>query len=1064
MRKWLFILMASLCALCCNREEVPEEQDLETSGKRVSFTFTLTAEQESTKALGEAYELNTVNIAVFGGSGYLKEYQTVTPVYKGNNQYECTISLALTNSKRRIHILGNGPTGIPFGRDYDVLPPLLSEEGATGYWQLVLLDNVTAKEDGEGNLIEPYEASDELLAAFQNVPLIRNWAKIELIAKDGSHFTPYSFAVVNAPKQGTIVPYGGEKGFITNYKDLSFAQLCSDEYDYTGNLPSAKAEFEPLTLTKEDFENKTNGVKAYKATADLEPGEIPPAVYLYERPIPDGSLESTFVLVYGKYFNPDDTSLSADEKANGVECFYKLDLMAGGEYYPILRNFRYTIQIENIATRGQDTPEEAAASAGSADVSADVNASRLPDISDGTRRMAIQPWMSYTFLEAQEESTFLYVTFYDDINQGEGGEEPEPNMKPESIYFQLIPETAGIIKNGQVTIGPAQGKDELGNKPSNYGWRPISFAIAGPSEAHARTQTLRILCKTHRDDPDEEPLYRDIVISLLPIQAMRVSCGEERVLRKKGTEVRVDVDIPDGLVESMFPLEFNIEAKNLTLTPDDSQREHVLPVVAGETIVDDSHRQSFYFQRTVTWSEYQSLTSHLDLVEESRWRTFSSYFKTNCDESRTEVYVANRYFYTGKASFNNIESFSNPKFSSSIPCISGGSVTVSASMMSAQDSYETVYLNLKNLVPADDSWLPETTGPFTGKYAYTPTSQNMSFNLKTTVDGGDVAVTLSTESGSYEPVTLKPWHFSNVEFIDGIIMPGKTAAGDHSNVIWGHVNSTGGNKQVLLGYNTDHDNMHPKVRLIDNGGGLTIPSAYASAAGYDTSTQHTNYAGQDNFHWAALNTKNGSTDNVSLTLSAVGYVEQPVTAGRYSGDAYVVDMGASQIATFLQDGGEYTQDVTVNKLKGTFSLRVVPSDALKVPVAHAASGGFLLPAGGHYRWEAQIISDHGDIFLYYVQITYYYDNAEATLMKPRTAEPEQDESNYYGYPGNYNDFIWDMYSKQASGSLLMNAYSDKDIVVTRIILRGFHGKVYGDGSTGNGDMGFGDGLGEGGQL
>ena len=46
----------------------------------------------------------------------------------------------------------------------------------------------------------------------------------------------------------------------------------------------------------------------------------------------------------------------------------------------------------------------------------------------------------------------------------------------------------------------------------------------------------------------------------------------------------------------------------------------------------------------------------------------------------------------------------------------------------------------------------------------------------------------------------------------------------------------------------------------------------------------------------------------------------------------------------------------------------------------------------------------------------------------------------------------------------MNAYSDRDIVITRIIVRGFHGVVYDSDNKEGGDIGFGDDLGNGGQL
>lgn len=1078
MRKWYYIGLIALLGCCCTREQEPEIEKADPEG-RVEVTFTFTGELMPTKALGEEPEISTINVAVFGGSGYLKEYQTVIPTrlaedykytYEDKNkqtvtkwlpQYSCTISLALTNSSRRVHLIANGPDHIPFGKDYDVLPTLLSGVEKTGFWQIVTLDNVSALQDNDGDYVypdisrkredgEPYVPTNELKEKFQNIALIRNWAKIELTADAiaDSHFLPYSFAVVNVPSQGTLVPYGGTKGFITNYKDLSFDQLRSDEYDYAGNLPSSVV-FDSTIPSAQDFKDYTGGVKQYVKNPAADDEDH--TVYLYERPIPDGTIPPTYVIVYGLYKNDEDSALTAKEKEEGVECFYKVDLMTGSEYYPVLRNFKYQIHIEKISAKGHGSPAAAAAAAGSADVSADVNASRLPDISDGTRRMAIQPWMSKTFVHSELVEERLYVTFYNDIN----GDNPEPNKNPDSVTWELIPklEEGNIIK--EVSIGKAVDYDPLTEeKPGNYGWRPVSFGIASPAEARIRTQTLRIKCKTNPADEKESPLYRDIVISLLPIQPLRVSLGSDRVLKKKGEEVRVDTAIPDGLVESMFPLYFIIEAKDRSLTPDNTKEGNVMPVISGASLAGDS-KQTFYFQRTLTWSEYNSLPSKLDYEEETRWRTFSSYFVTNCESSATDVYVGNEFFYTKSARFVNIESFNKPRYTSSIPFGTGGTVKVAAGMMSEQTSYETVYLELKNLVPSDNSWQPESSGEFAGKYAYTPTSKEMSFNLKTTAEGGNVAVTLSTESGAYEPVTLTPWHFTNVGFVDGMIMPGD--ASKYSQAAWGYVNSVANSdNQVLLGFNTDQGKLHPSVCLKDISGGLSLLSTYSSAStedGYNLSTQHNSkYAGQENYHWVEFNTPNGSFERASVTLSAVGYVEQTVPAGRFKGNLSSLTMGVNEFKNLVDNGREYDKD--------GFSLSVWSSDLDgKAPAKH--KNGLLLPSGGHYRLDAHISSDYTDVFLYYVQITYYKADE---LMRPRSAEPEQDECNYFAYSGNYYDYIWTLPYGQTSGSLVMDAFSDKDILISRIILRGFHGVLYDSANEGGGDIGFDDNLNDGGSL
>ena len=388
MRKWIVIAAAALAALSCSREMEQNFLVDEPEGQ-VEVTFSVTGNQETTKALGEKAQLETMHIAVFGGSGYLKEYKQATLDSTGTYEYhyydtlggehvkkvpmfKYKVSITLSNSSRRVHFIGNGPASIPFGKDYEVLPTLLGEK-ETGYWQMIQLDNITALQDSEGYYLtpdeqgktrrrkagEPYIASDTLKKAFSLVPLIRNWAKIELEAEPASksNFTPISFAVVNVPKQGTLVPYGGVKGFITNYKDLSFDNLRSTEYNYGGNLP-ASVEFDASIPSAEDFVSKNfeKGVRAYLKDAPADDERY--AAYLYERPVPDANIPPSSVIVYGKYYNPDDlSSLTEEEKtARGALCYYKVDLMTGSEYYPVLRNFKYIVRIDKISAGGHAPP------------------------------------------------------------------------------------------------------------------------------------------------------------------------------------------------------------------------------------------------------------------------------------------------------------------------------------------------------------------------------------------------------------------------------------------------------------------------------------------------------------------------------------------------------------------------------------------------------------------------------------------------------------------------------------------------------------------------------------
>lgn len=1079
MRKWLYILMAVLPVLSCSREK---DLDLvmEPEG-RVEITFTVTGEGAATKALGESPNLQTMHLAIFGGSGYLKEYVQAEQVgdvgeyvyhFTDNDgnpasqkvpEYTYKCSIALSNSSRRVHFIGNGPTSIPFGRDNEVLPTLLSEK-ETGFWQMVSLPNVTAKQDGDGDYTyngnkrqsgDPYDPSDELKTAFSHIPLIRNWAKIILKAADDSNFTPYSFAVVNKPMHGTLVPYGGEKGFITNYEDLSFDQLRSAEYNYGGNLPTS-VEFDHSMPSEDDFKNYTNGVKQYNADAGHD--QEAHAVYLYERPVPDANMEPTYVIVYGKYYNPEDTStLTPDERENGVDCYYKVDLMQGSEYYPVLRNFIYEIQIDKISARGHDTPAAAAAAAGSADVSADINASTLPDISDGTRRMAIQYWMSKTFIRAQEKDAQLYVVFYDNIN----GDAPAPNLRPAAdscITYELIPANAGIVKN--VEIGEPFTQDA---SASNYGWRPISFGIASPEEAQARTQTLRIKCKTNPDDVEENPLYRDVVISLLPTQTMRVSCSSPRVLLSNGEMQQVDVAIPDGLVESMFPLYFLIEAKNLTLAPDPSQEN--LPVISEKTIIPGSDYPSYHFQRTLTWDEYIKLDAKLDLEDESLWRTFSSHFITNCEDSATEVFVSNEFFYTGSASFTNYASFRGSRFTTSVPCEAGRSVTVTSQLMSSSHLSSRVYLDLVGLKPADGSGIEKDAD--TGEYYFDPSALTMNFNLVTTTDDGEVSVTLRSKDLGYEAATIRPWRFRDMKIVDMATNNNADHKGGQFNqVAFGNVTPLEKNPGLLISYYTDPESY--KFLTGNQKLQFSVPaSSGVGSVGDWNDNGNISTTAQDYYREKWFNVVAG-TDPVSVTLSAAGYKEETVTAPRFKGDIYSLTISSAGDLSSLA-GGSLSKKVSsssnnANLPSSTFNVQLSSITEGKTIEKQDTPNRIVLPAGGQYELEASISSDNGDVYFYYVQIFYHVDGT--TAMKPNSydVDPDPDGSIYSPYLGNNYEYYWNLPYGETAGKLVMKAPSNRDIVITRIVLRGFHGVLNDSGHAGGGDVGFDGDLNNGGNL
>ena len=936
--KWL-ILAALALVSCAREEEVPAgtEQPF-PEGKPVTLHFSVLGDPiETTKGLDNGGKMDNMYVAVFGSSGYLKQYEPATLVEAGTYsydvvvreylngkkdyvtrtvpKYEFSVTLALSESPRKIHFVGNGPANIQFGYDSAIMPKLMSAGGEKAYWQMKELPNgIRAKKvdgvyvDADGNPIpdggEGYIPDETTLAAFENIPLIRNWAKIALYAEDKatSYFEPYSYAVVNVPSSGAVAPYSGKTGFIQDYMNLGFDDL--EKMGYSANLP-AGVTFNYDIPSIEDFLNPagSGGRVSLASTSDAETRDEDSghAVFLYERPVPTEKLPPTYVIVYGHYFGaPDDLS-------NAGDYYYKVDLMETtkkgndweSHYYPIYRNFKYQINIQQILSRGQDTPAAAAASAGSADVSTDINTSGLSDISDGVGRLFLQPWMAQTFtIEHNRNNPVeeLSVCFYTD---------GEPDLESPVRVELLDPTDGGDPVIYQVPTDDPDNPEPFLSAPSEtpgdgYGWRQIRFCTIAPGRV-TRTQTMRII-GTHAFGR----LYRDVVISVQPLQPMWVRCGQEELSPAIDVPQTVTFGIPDGLVKSMFPLEFTIEAQDMTLTPDKSHSEITLPLVCATSIsLDDDYKDkpAFQFKRTVTWEEYLSLPTEDD-EDENIWRVVDNYFRTNSEQNATKVWVYNKYFRDKdsqdltnnnpmpvSASFGNFEykQFTNLAYPCSIPRAADKTITFHFDVYRASNGkYPQVTLKTRGLV-SDSPLL--TPGDELGTYLCTPADNSggsIDLEFITTTNDGDIEVALS--SPEFYPASLEPYRFNknmpagSYGLLDGL------KGSVYSNVAYGRVqkaknDGTYDGRDVIFGFYADpNDLSNPTVTISDLSGNILTNDAKSNTSGlkannpssYPVSNPSSKIAGATPKYYEFFLKTVGArvNQNVSFQLTAQGYVTE----------------------------------------------------------------------------------------------------------------------------------------------------------------------------------------------
>lgn len=698
MRKLITYLSAIIMAVSCTAEleQGGSAVDASLEGAPVTITFsvpdipvlpaTKSLEDGDGDITGTPYlDPDKMYLVVCGGSQSIKYIRKATlketvenfeipadkyPLTEGDRHttlYKFSVQLELSDFARTIHILGNVDENqlITGSYSYQSLPGMLSFDNKQAYWQKLSVPYIKAKIDPDTH--EPvkqdgnYVPDDETLGFFQYIPLIRNFAKIQ-VTNASENFKLHSYAVIYYPERGSVVPYRSNEPVAVNrfdfnpptgyllsgYEKATFEQL-EDDIAYPGNMPSgvALSDIIPPASEFEDPSTSSGRVLKYDAN-DTESG-----FYIYERGVPTDKIGPTFIIVCGK-FEEDDNFY-----------YYRLDLMESkvegsqtvSRYYPIYRNFRYNIQLHRISSEGVHTPELAAVSSGAEDISADVSMRHLSDISNGTTRLVVEPFMTRTYSGPAEDGSYyeLYARFFNDVNSD------VPNLNTAAVRVELEPMEDGsddilILYDGNGHKVPTRGFffPEAATVGGVEGIRTIRFNTVEPLD-ETKTQKIKITGHNPGNHQDLR-LYREVEITLQKKQPLIVSC-DSPVLRATGTPLTVDITVPSELPESMFPLEFIVEPEGRTLTPDTSKDVN-LPVVSGRSIATTESvfkdAPAFYFIRTLTWEEY----SHLSVNEGQR--TFSCYFKTNRPQSATTIWVYNEYFSKASVSFENEEPPARP--------------------------------------------------------------------------------------------------------------------------------------------------------------------------------------------------------------------------------------------------------------------------------------------------------------------------------------------------------------------------------------------------------------------
>ena len=763
----------------CQRIELPEQNPALRPGEgvygeaKISFSALLPTPPQ-TKAMGEdpTSDIESMHLVIFDGNGMYVETRQATFVgeYGTHDTHlyerEFEVTLTVTDQPRIIHFIANCPVEqIVYGHEASIIGNMYVEKDddpdtpETAYWARIEVPYILVQEVENADGTTKYIPEANILPKFQHIPMLRNYAQV--VVKNGTNknanqtspFEFIGFTLYNTIDMGTVAPYNNNtqqfQSFVNPTTGLRYKYPALTELNYLGHALAAA----DLNTSLELDSSNDDGYKWYAplpedATSLTDITQS--AFFMYERKISVKTNEEDkwsesppHLIIKGRY--------------DGKIYYYKVDLVYNVygdpsnpnqvtdiEYYNILRNFRYQFTISEVAGPGYDSVQEAINGATSNNLSGSSTTTKFTNISDEVGRL----WVSYTDTTLVSNNTIkLKYKFVPDLDNPE----VTNNVEGSGVTFENM--AGDVIKSYVVA-----GNDIEGGAWD--GFREITIQVNNPQ---TMTKEQTIVIKSANAN-----LSRDVRYYLKERYPMTVICNPKKVGAVIGAPVDVDIKLPVGLTEDMFPLELEIEVYDMTLSPDASK--NTMPVKTGLSIIplpEKQGKKTFRFIKTIeTKAEYDALpTEGTNKVIKTSWFT-------NMANNGSTVYVYNKYFEIGSDNFINAKAFAAASITpAQIAYGTGKSASISFTMDANDANYAsrtmTVTLNgltHPNAVTNADGTATMTVQP-SGSRVVTVDG------FTTTTDGAVVSFTV--EEPEYAPMTAtatrRSYEFTNLTLPNRIL-------------------------------------------------------------------------------------------------------------------------------------------------------------------------------------------------------------------------------------------------------------------------------------------------------
>ena len=741
----IYILLAATAMLfSCQKPELTEQEMQPAQGVEVgneaTISFTaLVPGNPDTKAMTETpTDLVTMHLVIFDGNGMYVETREAkkgsAKTHDGHN-YETTfeVTLTVTDQPRIIHFIANCPVEqILYGHEASIIGNMYTTkanyveedrtEHETAYWARVEVPYILVEETSVGS--GKYRPIPGILGSFQCVPMLRNYAQV--IVKDSENTTEFEylgFTLYNTIDLGTVAPYNNTTQKFQNFvnsatgKPYKYPNLAYQGHALAAAELNTSLEMIPNDGTDPDYDG-------YKWYNDTNP------FYMYERKISVKTDEEEkwsesppHVIIKGRYngkinYYKVDLVYNVYEKdENGKDTDKVTDIV----YYNILRNFRYQFTISEVVGEGYPTVPDAINGSTSNNLSGSSTTSKFTNISDKVGRI----WVSYTDTTLVSNNTItLKYKYIPNISNKTAEDYDE-------IHNELV--TLEGLVGGEVIDTYQVASADISDGGTWDGFREVTLTIKNPEDM---TKEQTVVVRT-----DNANLTRDIRYYLKQEYPLEVECTP-KVEARIGAPVEVDIKLPVGLTDDMFPLDLDIEVYDMSLSPDASKPNNTLPVVTGPSTIESKNGAvTFHFVKTIeTKEEYDAI------VPVGTQKIVKTYWLTNMAANESVVWVSNKYFTNASDNFVNAKSFVSLTLNNGNTVREGAGRTVSATLVLPESDNSYTSRNIKFTLEGLSR--NGSTEPF----YITPTSRTVTINNLVTTDANST-LKITAEEDSYAMIS-----------------------------------------------------------------------------------------------------------------------------------------------------------------------------------------------------------------------------------------------------------------------------------------------------------------------